>query len=135
MPGVAQISLTEIAGEAQSAFDAGLQAILLFGIPAAKDEHASGAYAEDGIVQKALRAIKAKCPDLVVITDVCLCEYMSHGHCGVTRMDGDHFHVLNDETVELLVKTALSHARGRRRYRRAERHDGWPDRRDSRSVR
>jgi porphobilinogen synthase len=62
-------------------------------------------------VQQALRAIKSKCPDIVAITDVCLCEYMSHGHCGVTRMDGDHFHVLNDETVDLLVKTTLSHAR------------------------
>jgi porphobilinogen synthase len=90
--------------------DAGLQAILLFGIPAQKDERGSGAYAEDGVVQNALRAIKSKCPDLVVITDVCLCEYMSHGHCGVTRIDGDHFHVLNDETVALLVSTALSHA-------------------------
>ncbi|PYL50317.1 MAG: porphobilinogen synthase, partial [Verrucomicrobia bacterium] len=60
--------------------------------------------------QKALRGIKSKCPDVVTITDVCLCEYMSHGHCGVTRIDGDHFHVLNDESVELLVKTALSHA-------------------------
>jgi len=61
-------------------------------------------------VQKAVRAIKAKCPEVVVITDVCLCEYMSHGHCGVTKMDGDHFHVLNDESVELLAQTALSHA-------------------------
>jgi len=75
-----------------------------------KDEQASGAYAENGVVQKALRTIKSKCPDLVTITDVCLCEYMSHGHCGVTRIDGDHFHVLNDQTVDLLVKTALSHA-------------------------
>src|SRR5205814_1309367 len=87
-----------------------LQVIQLVGISDKIDEQASGAYAEDGIVQKALRAIKSKCPDLVTITDVCLCEYMSHGHCGVTSMDGDHFHVLNDETVELLVKTALSHA-------------------------
>ena len=111
MPGVFQFSLKEIVDEAQRAQDSGLQAILLFGIPAEKDEQASGAYAENGIVQKALRAIKAKCPDLVAITDVCLCEYMSHGHCGVTRIDGDHFHVLNDETVDLLVKTALSHAK------------------------
>jgi porphobilinogen synthase len=110
MPGVFQFSLKEVAGEAQRAQDSGLQAILLFGIPAKKDEQASGAYARDGVVQKALRAIKKKCPELVVITDVCLCEYMSHGHCGVTRVDGDHFHVLNDETVDLLVKTALSHA-------------------------
>ena len=110
MPGVFQFSVNEITEEAQRAQELGLQAVLLFGIPEEKDEAASGAYAEDGIVQKALRAIKAKCPDLVAITDVCLCEYMSHGHCGVTRIDGDHFHVLNDETVELLMKTALSHA-------------------------
>jgi len=110
MPGVFQFSLQEIVDEAERAQDRGLQAILLFGIPEKKDEQASGAYAENGIVQKALRAVKSKCPGLVVITDVCLCEYMSHGHCGVTRIDGDHFHVLNDETVDLLVKTALSHA-------------------------
>ena len=110
MPGVFQLSLKEIVDEAQRAQDFGLQAVLLFGIPEKKDEQASGAYAESGIVQKALRAIKSKCPGLVTITDVCLCEYMSHGHCGVTRIDGNHFHVLNDETVELLVKTALSHA-------------------------
>src|SRR5205807_238921 len=72
---------------------------------------ASGAYAENAFVQKALRAIKKKCPEIVAISDVCLCEYMSHGHCGVTRIDGDHFHVLNDATVDLLVKTAVSHAR------------------------
>jgi porphobilinogen synthase len=110
MPGVFQLSVKEVADEARAAQDAGLQAVLLFGIPEQKDEQASGAYAEDGIVQKTLRAIKSKCPGLITITDVCLCEYMSHGHCGVTRIDGDHFHVLNDETVELLVKTAVSHA-------------------------
>src|SRR5437868_13470843 len=110
MPGVFQLSLAEIVDEARQAQDAGLQAILLFGIPEKKDEQASGAYAENGVVQKALRAIKNKCPEVVAMTDVCLCEYMSHGHCGVTRIDGDHFHVLNDESVELLVKTSLSHA-------------------------
>src|SRR5437762_8928394 len=110
MPGVFQLSVKEVADEARAGQDLGLEAILLFGIPEQKDEQASGAYAEDGIVQKALRAIKSECPELVTITDVCLCEYMSHGHCGVTRIDADHFHVLNDETVELLVKTALSHA-------------------------
>ena len=110
MPGVFQLSVKEAADEAHAAQDLGLQALLLFGIPEQKDEQASGAYAENGIVQKALRAIKSKCPDLVTITDVCLCEYMSHGHCGVIRIDGDRFHVLNDETVELLVMTALSHA-------------------------
>lgn len=110
MPNVFQFSLKEIVDEAQRARDSGLQAILLFGIPTEKDEQASGAYAAEGVTQKALRAIKSKCPELVVITDVCLCEYMSHGHCGVTRVDGDHFHVLNDESVDLLVRTALSHA-------------------------
>ena len=110
MPGVFQLSAKEVADEARAAQDLGLQAVLLFGIPEQKDEQASGAYAENGIVQTALRAIKSKCPDLVTITDVCLCEYMSHGHCGVVRTDGDRFHILNDETVELLVKTAISHA-------------------------
>jgi porphobilinogen synthase len=110
MPGVSQYSVTAIADQAARAQDLGLQAVLLFGIPKEKNEQASSAYAENGIVQKALRAIKKRCPELVAITDVCLCEYTSHGHCGVTRMDGDHFHVLNDETVDLLAKTALSHA-------------------------
>ena len=110
MPGVFQFALEEIADEAQRAWDLGLQAVLLFGIPKEKDEQATSAYAENGIVQRAVRAMKARCPELVVITDVCLCEYMSHGHCGVTRIDGEHFHVLNDESVELLAKTALSHA-------------------------
>src|SRR5438034_4588668 len=110
MQGVSQLPLKQIADEACRAHDLGLQAVLLFGIPEHKDEQASEAYSENGIIQKALRAIKAKCADLVAITDVCLCEYMSHGHCGVTRIDGDYFHVLNDESVELLVKTALSHA-------------------------
>jgi len=110
MPGVFQLSLKEIADEARAAQDLGLQAVLLFGIPEHKDEQATGAYAEDGVIQKALCVIKSKCPELLAITDVCLCEYMSHGHCGVTRLDGDHFHVLNDESVELLVKTSLSHA-------------------------
>jgi len=110
MPGVFQFSPDGIVEEARRAQDLGLQAILLFGVPREKDEQASGAYAENGVVQKTLRAIKSKCPEVVAITDVCLCQYMSHGHCGVARIDGDHFHVLNDETVDLLVKTALSHA-------------------------
>jgi len=110
MPGVFQFALAEVADEAQRASDLGLQAVLLFGIPKEKDDQATSAYAENGIVQQAVRAIKARCPELVVITDVCLCEYMSHGHCGVTRIDGEHFHVLNDESVQLLAKTALSHA-------------------------
>lgn len=110
MPGVSQLSLGAAVEEAQCACELGLQAVLLFGIPSEKDEQASGAYAEKGIVQEAVRAIKSACPELVVITDVCLCEYTSHGHCGVTQHDGEHFHVLNDESVELLAKTAVSHA-------------------------
>lgn len=110
MPGVFQLSVRDAVDEARQAYELGLQAVLLFGIPSVKDEDASAAFNAEGIVQQAVRAIKAECPQLVVITDVCLCEYMSHGHCGVTRRDGEHFHVLNDESVALLVKTAVSHA-------------------------
>jgi porphobilinogen synthase len=110
MPGVHQYSGTEIAAIAQRAHESGVQAVLLFGIPKSKDEQASGAYAKDGVVQNAVQQMKERTPDLTVITDVCLCEYTSHGHCGVTRLDGEHFHVLNDESVELIAKTAVSHA-------------------------
>jgi len=110
MPGVHQHSENEIACIAQRAHESGVQAVLLFGIPKSKDEQASGAHAENGVVQNAVRQIKKHAPDLTVITDVCLCEYTSHGHCGVTRLDGEHFHVLNDESVELIAKTAVSHA-------------------------
>ncbi|HEY2103443.1 MAG TPA: porphobilinogen synthase [Chthoniobacterales bacterium] len=108
MPGVRQHSVSEISEVAKSAYESGLPAILLFGIPKAKDEMASGAYANKGVVQNAVRESKRAAPELTVITDVCLCEYTSHGHCGVTRLDGDHFHVLNDESVELIAKTAVS---------------------------
>lgn len=110
MPGVYQHGENEIASIAQRAHEAGVQAVLLFGIPKSKDEQASGAHAENGVVQNAVRQIKKHAPDLTVITDVCLCEYTSHGHCGVVRLDGEHFHVLNDESVELIAKTAVSHA-------------------------
>jgi porphobilinogen synthase len=110
MPSVHQYSGKEIAAIAQRAHESGVQAVLLFGIPKSKDEQASGAYGENGVVQIAIRQIKERAPDLTVITDVCLCEYTSHGHCGVTRLDGEHFHVLNDESVELIAKTAVSHA-------------------------
>ena len=110
MPGVHQYSGKEIAAIAQRAHESGVQAVLLFGIPKSKDEQASGAYAKDGVVQNAVQQMKERTPDLTVITDVCLCEYTSHGHCGVTRLDGEHFHVLNDESVELIAKTAVSHA-------------------------
>jgi len=110
MPGVFQWTVEEAAAEAAAALADGIGAVLLFGIPREKDERASGAYAPEGIVQRAIRAIRAAAPRMVIITDVCLCEYMSHGHCGITRFDGEHAHVLNDESVALLEKTALSHA-------------------------
>jgi porphobilinogen synthase len=107
MPGVAQTSVDEALRDAREAADLGIGAILLFGIPDQKDERGSSGYADDGIVQRAIAAIKKELPELLVITDVCLCEYTSHGHCGVIR-DGE---VQNDETLELLARQALSHAR------------------------
>lgn len=107
MPGQYQLSLTELEKQVEKAVDDGLKSVILFGIPAVKDEKASGAYAEDGIVQEAVRRLKHRWPSLYVITDVCLCEYMSHGHCGILTPGGA---VLNDPTLELLAKTAVSHA-------------------------
>jgi len=106
MPGVARFSISELVAEGTEVAAAGVGAVLLFGIPASKDESGSGAYDEEGVVQLAVRALKEAHPDLTVITDVCLCEYTSHGHCGFVR-DGE---VDNDITVELLAKTAISHA-------------------------
>jgi porphobilinogen synthase len=107
MPGVAQTSVDELLRDAQEAADLGIPAVLLFGIPASKDDVGSSGWADDGVVQEGVRAIKREIPDLLVITDVCLCEYTSHGHCGVLRNGA----VENDETVELLAKQAVSHAR------------------------
>jgi len=106
MPGVFNLSVDEVTREASSAFDKGVRSVILFGLPEAKDEVATGAYAEDGVVQQAIRAIRTAVPDLVVIADTCLCEYTSHGHCGVVRGS----EVLNDESLELIAKTALSQA-------------------------
>ena len=106
MPGVFNLSVDEIANEASAAYDAGVRSIILFGLPEAKDELASGAYAEDGIVQRAIRAVRRSSPEMIVIADTCLCEYTSHGHCGVVR-GGD---VLNDESLELIARTAASQA-------------------------
>lgn len=108
MPGQAQLGLDALLERVGKAVDHGLAAVLLFGIPATKDTEASSAWHEDGIVQRAVRALKDGFPELLVITDVCLCEYMSHGHCGVLRPDGV---VENDITLPILVKTAVSHAR------------------------
>jgi porphobilinogen synthase len=110
MPGVQQHPPGEIAEAAARAHEAGVAAVILFGIPKSKDEKASGAWAEDGVVQKAVRAIKQRAPELVVITDVCLCEYTDHGHCGVVRKNGNDFQVLNDQSVELIARAAVSHA-------------------------
>ncbi len=106
MPGVERFSISELVAECTEIATAGVKAVLLFGIPAAKDESGSGAYDDEGVVQMAVRALKEAHPDLTVITDVCLCEYTSHGHCGFIR-DGE---VDNDITVELLAKVAISHA-------------------------
>jgi porphobilinogen synthase len=106
MPGVFNLSTDEIAREAANAFELGVPAVILFGLPAAKDETATGAYARDGVVQEAIRAVRRAVPEMVVMADTCLCEYTSHGHCGVVR-EGE---VLNDESLELLARTALSQA-------------------------
>ena len=110
MPGVFQLTEKALIEEAAGAHADGVPAVLLFGIPAHKDELASQAYAADGVVQRAVRALKAAVPGLLVITDACLCEFMSHGHCGVTTFHGDHAHVDNDASVALLARTAVSHA-------------------------
>ena len=110
MPGVSQLSVDEALKEVSTAFRAGVPAVLLFGIPETKDEKASGAYAANGIVQQAVRALKKEMPELLVITDVCLCEYMSHGHCGIVERDQRGARILNDPTLKLLARTAASHA-------------------------
>ncbi|MCE5283680.1 MAG: porphobilinogen synthase [Deltaproteobacteria bacterium] len=107
MPGVFQLSVDHVVREAGRARDLGIPALLLFGIPEEKDEIASGAMAEGGIIQRAVREIKAKVPDILVVTDVCLCEYTSHGHCGMIEKG----EVDNDMTLEVLAETAVSHAK------------------------
>jgi porphobilinogen synthase len=113
MPGVFNLSIDEAVKEAEAAAALGIGGLLLFGLPAEKDEQATGAWADDGIVQTALRELKKnrKLDSLIQIADVCLCEYMSHGHCGVVARDGDHYEVENDSSVALLAKTAVSLAR------------------------
>ena len=106
LPGIAQYSVDELCREAAELQRLGIPGILLFGLPEQKDDLGSGAYADDGIVQRALRALRREVPGLLLLTDVCLCEYTAHGHCGVIR-DGD---VDNDPTLDLLARTAVSHA-------------------------
>ena len=105
LPGLARHSVETVGDEAAELERLGVKAVILFGIPDEKDDEGSGAYDDDGIVQRALRAIRERVPELVLLTDVCLCEYTSHGHCGV--LDGDE--VDNDESLKLLARTALSH--------------------------
>lgn len=107
MPGIYQFSLDHLLEEVQRAVDAGVIAIMLFGIPAKKDECGSEAYNDDGIIQQAVRLVRAHYPDLVISTDVCMCEYTSHGHCGLIKGET----VDNDSTLELLAKIAVSHAK------------------------
>jgi porphobilinogen synthase len=107
MPGVDRLSISHAVEEAGEAHALGIPAVLLFGVPTEKDEQGSGAYDDEGVVQLAVRAIKDAHPELVVITDVCLCSYTSHGHCGVVTGDGT---IDNDATLELLARTAVSHA-------------------------
>lgn len=127
MPGVFNFSIDEVVKEVREARSLGIGAIILFGLPERKDEVASGAWADDGIIQRATRAIKREAPDMVVIGDVCLCEYMSHGHCGVMRkthpgsqeataaiavqLAQPGFEIVNDETLDLLARTSVSLAR------------------------
>ena len=116
MPGVYQLSVEEAVREAEAAMRSGVNAVILFGIPAHKDPVGLENFADDGIVQQAIRAIKKEIPEMVVVTDVCLCEYTDHGHCGILNT-GEHFHaglpegyVLNDPTLDVLAKVAVSHA-------------------------
>jgi porphobilinogen synthase len=107
MPGIEQLSVDALADEARELGSLGIKAVLLFGIPSAKDPLGVESYAEDGVVQSAIRALKDASPELVVVTDVCMCEYTDHGHCGLLDADG---YVLNDETLEVLGRIAVSHA-------------------------
>lgn len=110
MPGVFQLSPDEMLRETTRAHSLGVPAVLIFGIPERKDTKASGAYARNGIVQQAVRLLKKELPQLLVITDVCLCEYMSHGHCGIVQHGKSGVRILNDPTLKLLARAAVSHA-------------------------
>lgn len=107
MPGIDRVCVNNLLKDIESDYKLGINTVILFGIPADKDEMAGGAYAENGIIQQAVRSIKKEFPEICIITDVCLCEYMSHGHCGIV----ENGKILNDPSLELLAKTALSHAK------------------------
>lgn len=107
MPGQYRYDVAEFCEECKRLYEAGIQAVIIFGIPESKDPKGSGAFAENGIIQVAVRAVKEKVPEMLVITDVCLCEYTSHGHCGMISEE----RIMNDETLEILAETALSHVK------------------------
>ena len=113
MPGVFNLSVDEAVKEAREAFSLGVKALILFGLPETKDEAATGAWADDGIVQRAARAMKREVPGMLLMGDVCLCEYMSHGHCGVVQQTPgtQNYEILNDPSLEILARTAVSQAR------------------------
>ena len=116
MPGVFQLSVDELVAEAQAGYEAGVRSVILFGIPEKKDEQGTGAYDPDGIVPRAIRALKERVPGMVVMTDVCMCEYTDHGHCGILKAPkaggpGQDLGVDNDATLPLLAKEAVAHAR------------------------
>ncbi len=108
MPNVFQYDVEHLVEEAKTAYSDGIRAILVFGIPAVKDDAASGAYSQEGIVQRAIRRLKHEVSDLIIIADVCLCEYMEHGHCGVVQRSGDRYEIVNDPSVELIARAAVS---------------------------
>src|SRR6267154_2113838 len=108
MPNVFQYDVEHLVEEAKTAYSDGIRAILVFGIPAVKDDAASGAYSQEGIVQRAIRRLKHEVSDLIIIADVCLCEYMEHGHCGVVQRSGDRYEIVNDPSVELIARAAGS---------------------------
>jgi porphobilinogen synthase len=122
MPGHFQISIDMLPFEIEAIQKLGIQSILLFGIPESKDSHGKDSYSEDGIIQQALRIIKKQAPEMLVISDVCFCEYTDHGHCGILTANHE---VDNDSTLQYLVMQAISHAKGRCRYHCSKRHDGW----------
>jgi porphobilinogen synthase len=116
MPGVFQLSVDELVAEAQAGYEAGVRSVILFGIPEQKDDHGTGAYDENGVVPQAIRALKERVPGMVVMTDVCMCEYTDHGHCGILKAPkaggaGQELGVDNDATLPLLAKEAVAHAR------------------------
>ncbi len=110
MPGQFQLSIDELLKECAQIVKLGIPAVILFGIPDKKDEKASGAYAANGIIPKAVRALKKQLPDLIVICDVCLCEYMSHGHCGIVRKSGKNYRIDNDASLNLLARSSVAYA-------------------------